>query len=208
MQSKSITPEQIVENFNKFRSLLETVGDRSDSALQLVDSLGDKLALCPASSRVEFHNATAGGLVDHSLRVLSNAVRLVKAFGWNLSKDSLIISCLLHDIGKVGLVNDDLSLTDYYVPQDSDWHREKLGEMYKVNKDVQYMSTPQRSVHLCQQFGLRLNTDEYLAILLNDGFVLDENKPYCLKTSPLVYAVMTADYISTMQEKPGTAGWK
>ena len=89
------------------------------------------------------------------------------------------------------------------IPQESDWHRDKLGELYKYNKDMQYMSTPQRSVHMCQAFGLKLKTDEYLSILLNDGFVLDENKPYCLKTSPLVFVVMTADYISTMQEKIG-----
>ena len=202
----SLTPEEIASNFEKYRSFLEKIGDRSEAALNLVDKLGEQLALCPASSRKEYHSAYPGGLVEHSLRVLSNALKIVKAFGWNIPKESLIVSCLLHDIGKVGLANDDGSVSDYYVPQDSDWHREKLGEMYKYNKDMQYMTTPQRSVHMCQQFGLRLNTDEYLSILLNDGFVLDENKPYCLKTSPLVYTVMTADYISTMQEKPGS-GW-
>lgn len=201
----SLTPEEIASNFEKYRSFLEKIGDRSEIALSLVDKIGEQLAVCPASSRKEYHAAYPGGLVEHSLRVLTNALKLVKAYGWNVSKESLIVSCLLHDIGKVGLANDDGSVTDYYIPQDSDWHREKLGEMYKYNKDMQYMSTPQRSVHLCQQFGLRLTTDEYLAILLNDGFVLDENKPYCLKTSQLVFAVMTADYISTMQEKPG--GW-
>ena len=204
----SLSPEAIASNFDKYRQLMETLGDRAPAALAMVDALGEQLALCPASSRKEYHNAFPGGLVEHSLRVLTNTMRLVKAYGWDVPKDSLIISCLLHDIGKVGLANDDGTVSDYYVPQDSDWHREKLGEMYKHNKDMQFMSTPQRSVHLCQQFGLRLKTDEYLAILLNDGFVLDENKPYCLKTSPLVYAVMTADYISTMQEKPGTVGWK
>ena len=199
----SLTPEDIAANFDKFRSLCEKLGDRSEAALALVDHLGERLALCPASSRKDYHAAFPGGLLDHSLRVLSNAMKLMKAFGWEVPKDSLIIGCLFHDIGKVGLANDDGSITDYYVPQDSDWHREKLGEFYKHNKDMQYMSTPQRSVHMCQAFGLKLKTDEYLSILLNDGFVLDENKPYCLKTSPLVFAVMTADYISTMQEKVG-----
>lgn len=202
----TLTPEDIASNFEKYRSFMEKLGDRSEAALSMIDALGEQLALCPASSRKDFHHAIPGGLVDHSLRVLQNALKLVKTFGWNVPRESLIVSCLLHDIGKAGLANDDRSITDYYVPQDSDWHREKLGEMYKPNKDMQYMSTPQRSVHMCQQFGLRLNTDEYLAILLNDGFVLDENKPYCLKVSPLVYVVMTADYISTMQEKTNS-GW-
>ncbi len=202
----TLSPEDIAANFDKFRSLCEKLGDRSEAALKLVDSLGEQLALCPASSRLDFHNCFIGGLTDHSLRVLSNAMKLVKTFGWDIPKDSLIISCLFHDIGKVGLANDGGSVTDYYIPQESDWHRDKLGELYKYNKNMQYMSTPQRSVHMCQSFGLKLKTDEYLSILLNDGFVLDENKPYCLKTPHLVFAVMTADYISTMQEKPGT-GW-
>lgn len=199
----TLTPEEITANFDKFRSLCEKLGDRSEAALAMVDTLGEQLALCPASSRKEFHAAYPGGLLEHSLRVLSNAMKLTKAYGWQVSKESLIISCLFHDIGKVGLANDDGTVTDYYVPQDSDWHREKLGEFYKHNKEMQYMSTPQRSVHMCQAFGLKLKMDEYLSILLNDGFVLDENKPYCLKTSPLVFATMTADYISTMQEKVG-----
>jgi HD domain len=199
----SLSPEDISANFDKFRSLCEKLGDRSEIALAMVDKLGEQLALCPASSRKDYHNCMPGGLAEHSLRVLSNAMKLVKSFGWTVPKDSLIISCLFHDIGKVGLANDDGTVSDYYIPQESDWHREKLGELYKYNKEMQYMSTPQRSVHMCQQFGLKLKTDEYLSILLNDGFVLDENKPYCLKTNPLVFVVMTADYISTMQEKFG-----
>ena len=199
----TLTPEEITANFDKFRSLCEKLGDRSETVLAMVDKLGEQLALCPASSRKDYHNCMPGGLVDHSLRVLTNSMKLVKSFGWNVPKDSLIISCLFHDLGKVGLANDDGTVSDYYIPQESDWHREKLGELYTHNKEMQYMSTPQRSVHMCQQFGLKLKTDEYLSILLNDGFVLDENKPYCLKTNPLVFVIMTADYISTMQEKFG-----
>lgn len=202
----SLSPEEIAANFDKFRSLCEKLGDRAEPAVKMVDSLGEKLALCPASSRKDYHHAIPGGLVDHSLRVLSNAMKISKAFSWEFPRDSLIISCLFHDLGKVGLAEDDGTVSDFYVPQDSDWHREKLGEMYKHNKDMQYMTTPQRSVHMCQSFGLKLKNDEYLSILLNDGFVVDENKAYCLKISPLVFTVMTADYVSTMQEKTGQ-GW-
>lgn len=200
----TLSPEEITSNFEKFRSFMEKLGDRSEAALRLVDSLGERLAMCPASSRKEYHHAIAGGLVDHSLRVLSNALKLSKTFGWNIPKESLIVSCLLHDIGKCGLVDDNGEVIDYYVPQDSDWHREKLGEMYKKNKEMPYMTTRDRSIHTCQRFGLKLTRDEYLAILLNDGFVLEENRPYCMKIEPLVFVVMTADYISSMQEKDGS----
>jgi hypothetical protein len=74
----TLTPEEIAANFDKFRSLCEKLGDRSETALKMVDSLGEQLALCPASSRKDYHNCMVGGLVEHSLRVLSNAMKLVK----------------------------------------------------------------------------------------------------------------------------------
>ena len=197
----TLTAEQIEQNYNKFRSLCEKLGDRSSAAIRLVDELGEKLALCPASSRNDYHLAIPGGLVDHSLRVLQNALTYSRAFGWALPKDSLIIASLFHDIGKLGLPNSDGTFSDYYVPQDSDWHRDKLGEMYKYNKEMRHMKTPQRSVFMCQHYGIHLNSDEYLAILLNDGFVVEDNKTYCLKEPLLAHVVMTADYISTRQEK-------
>jgi putative nucleotidyltransferase with HDIG domain len=192
----SLTPEQIAENFDKYRSLCEKLGDRAESALVLVDSLGERLALCPASSRKDYHSAFPGGLVDHSLRVLTNALKLSKAMGWELSRESLIIGCLFHDLGKVGDHQ-----TDYYVPQDSEWHRDKLGEMYKHNKALQYMTVPDRGVWLCQHFGLKLTQDEWLSIKLNDGQYAEENALYKMKEPQLVDAVHMADLISTKQEK-------
>ena len=191
-----LTAEQIAENFEKYRSFMEKLGDRADAALALVDGLGERLALCPASSRKEYHLPIPGGLVDHSLRVLGNALKLVKAFGWDVPKDSLIIGCLLHDLGKVGDHE-----KDYYLPQDSDWHREKLGEMYKHNKDIQFMTVPDRGVWLCQHYGLRLTQSEFMAILLNDGQYADENAPYKMKEPLLVDIVHMADFISSKQEK-------
>jgi len=192
----TLDPETIAANYDKYRSLVEKIGDRAEPALALVDALGERLALCPASARKEFHSAFPGGLVDHSLRVLGNAMKLVKAFGYDLPKDSLIIGCLFHDLGKVGDHEN-----DYYVPQDSDWHRDKLGEMYKYNKDLQYMTVPHRGVWLCQHFGLKLSQDEWLAIVLNDGQYAEENAKYKMKEPRLVDVVHIADVLSTKQEK-------
>lgn len=197
MQDVTFSPEEIEANWKRYRSLLEkNTGDRSDAVKSMLDAVEDRLAVCPASGRKDYHRATPGGLVEHSLRVLRNAMTLCKAFGWELPKESLVIACCFHDLGKLG--NED---QDYYVPQDSDWHRDKLGEVYKHNKEIRYMTVPQRGVWLCQHFGVRLTHDEYMAILLNDGWILQENKPYCLKEPLLAHVVMTADYIATCQEK-------
>jgi hypothetical protein len=194
--SMSLTPEEIEQNFLKFASLCTKLGDRSEAATRMVETLGERLAVCPASGRMDFHACFPGGLVDHSLRVLGNAMKLCKAFEWSLPKDSLIIGTLFHDLGKVGDHEQ-----DYYVPQTEQWRADKNGEIYTFNKNIQYMTVPDRGVFLCQHFGLRLTQAEHLAIKLNDGWVVQENKAYCLKEPLLVHVVQTADYISTMQEK-------
>lgn len=195
----SLEPEKIVENFTLYRALIEKLDDRAEAALALVDTLGENLALCPASSRTQYHSAFAGGLCAHSLRVLQNARILVKNHGWIVDKKSLILACLFHDIGKVGMVVDG-TVVDFYLPQTSQWHSER-GEIYKINEALPFMTTSHRSIFLLQQFGIKLSYDEWLAIMLNDGYVVNENKPYCLKEPVLAHVVMTADYISTYQEK-------
>ena len=196
----SLTPEQIQSNFELFRNLCSKTGDRSETIVAMVDVMGEELALCPASGRVDYHNAFPGGLVEHSIRVLNNANKLVKTYGWSIKKESLIIGSLFHDLGKVGMKVDG-KLQPYSVSQESEWHRNQLCEMYKHNENLTYMSVPQRGVYLLQSYNIPVERDEYLAILLNDGWVLQENKAYCLKEPILATVVMTADYISTYQEK-------
>lgn len=192
----SLTPEQIEQNWTRYRALCEKLGARSEAALLMVDGLGERLAVCPASGKRDYHNAFAGGLVDHSLRVLGNAVKLAGAFDWKIAKDSMIIGCLFHDLGKVGDHEN-----DYYVPQTDGWRADKLGELYTYNKDLQYMTVPDRGVWLCAHFGLALKQDEFLAIKLNDGQYAPENAPYKLKEPMLADVVHMADLISTKQEK-------
>lgn len=198
----NLEPEEIVKNFDTFRTLCGKVGDRADAVLTMVDALGENLALAPASSRTSFHNCMSGGLVEHSLRVLQFARTNVKAHGWEIDKQSLILTCLMHDIGKVGLPDENGKIVDFYVPNDSDWHV-KRGEVYKLNEKLPFMTTQHRSLFLLQSYGIRLTRDEYLAIMLNDGFVTVENKPYCLKEPLLAHAVMMSDYQATMVEKDG-----
>lgn len=202
----SLTPEEIEKNWNKCRALCSKLGDRSEAVVSMLDDLDVRLCLCPASAKVDYHGAFPGGLMDHSLRVLNGLFSLNKTYAWNLPKDSMIIGSLFHDLGKVGLPGGTGSQNDFYLEQTDSYLRDKRGEVYKYNNALTHMSTPDRSVFIMQHYGIKLTPDEWLAIKLNDGFVLQENKQYCLKISPLVYGVMTADYIATMSEK-GTPFW-
>lgn len=190
-----LEPEKIKENFDKFEALCSKLGERSENVKKLIDTLGDRLALCPASSRTDHHSAFPGGLVDHSLRVLMNAHNLAKAYNCSFSKESMIISCLFHDLGKVGNEEE-----DYYIPQKSDWHRER-GMIYEYNDKLPYMAVPHRSLYLMQKFNIVLSHDEYCAIMLNDGQYLEGNKSYAMKEPLLSMIVHQADAYSTIWEK-------
>ena len=197
MENDKLSGEKIKENWETFRLYCSKLGERSDAVTKMLDYFEERAAICPASSRKEFHAAYAGGLVDHSLRVMGLAVKFAKVYeASNISKESLILSALFHDWGKVGTLD-----KDYYLPQDSDWHREKLGEMYKINKDIQYMPNNHRSIWLLQHFGIKLSEDEFLAIFLNDGPIDDGNKKYAMKEPLLAVIIHQADRAACQLER-------
>lgn len=199
MATQDLTPEDIEKNWVKFTTLLGKLGDRAEPVAKMLEAVGEeRICLAPASSRVKYHNCFPGGLVDHSLRVLGNAFRLCKTFGWEVPRESLILVCLLHDLGKVGGANEG---EDYYLEETSDWHRDKLGQRYKYNEDIQYMPHAERSLFTLQRFGIPLSQEEYVAIRVHDGPYPDENRCYIMKEPALATIVHLADLVACKQEK-------
>lgn len=192
----SLSPEEIDDNWKKFVDLCKKTGDRSPAVINMVESLGMRLATCPASSKTDYHSSYPGGLIDHSLRVFKNAFKLTQAFGWEIPRDSLILATLFHDLGKVGDHEN-----DYYVAQTDSWRVQKLGEEYTHNKQMKFMTVNDRSVWLFAHYGIKLTQDEFLAIKLNDGQYINENAQYKLKEPLLAMVVHMADLIATKQEK-------
>jgi len=196
-----LTPEQIENNWNIFEKLCEKTGDRSEAIEKMLTEMGERACITPASGRESYHCAYPGGLIDHTLRVFDNARNLRKSFDFfsDIPIESVIIASLFHDWGKVGDPGQDG--TDYYVEQTSDWHREKLGEHYKYNDDIDYMKTSLRSICTLQSYGIILNQDEFLAIYLHDGPIEDKNKPYMMKEPKLATLIHMADHLATKMEK-------
>ena len=169
--SEDVDFEQLQANWETYSGLLKRL---SDSNLDnLLDDLGERLVMCPASPRLDQYGATAGGLIEHALHVTSTMRTLNTALDLNLSTASIIKVGLLHELGKVG----DLTKR-YFVEQDSSWHREKLGQMFKFNESLNKMSVSHRTLWLLQHYGVTLDNDEWLAIQLASGFHFEENRFY------------------------------
>lgn len=187
---------KIAKNYDTFVAFCNQVGPRREKIQAMLDHIGERLLTAPASSREAYHNCWPGGLVDHSLRVMRNTYKLLKVMGWEgkFSKESIIISALFHDLGKVGGVDE-----DHYVPAD-DWQK-KRGQLYTYNPKLQFMLNSHRALFLLQHFGIELTEDEYLAILLNDGPEASENTPYNMKEPTLAVVIHQADRLSCEEEK-------
>ena len=159
-------------------------------------SVGLAYFTAPASTRDDYHYAFPGGLVAHSLNVVSNLKKLCDTLcPGKYDSQTIMFVGLFHDLGKSGDGSEDA-----YVPNKSQWKREN-GQPYETNRDCVYMPSSERGLYLLQKHGVELTSDEYVAIRLNDGQYVRENEPYRLKEPELALLVHWADMWSLRQEK-------
>ncbi len=182
--------------FDQVRSNWETYESLCGKAARhgmddLLSTLGERLAVCPASPRQSQPGPYPGGLVEHSLRVTSNMRKLATAYETDIDVKSILTVGLLHDLGKVG----DLE-NDFYVEQDSAWHQEKLGQFYKYNEDLSKMSITHQTLFLLQHFGVTLTRDEWIAIQLSGGSHFEENRFYVGSEPTLALILQQAKQIT------------
>jgi hypothetical protein len=205
-----LTAEQIQDNWNKFLSIIdEHISEPRCSELKaFYETYAERIMLMPASHKKEYHNAFPGGYVDHVLRVVQCALKLNKVWvdmGVDTSTytvEELVFASLNHDLGKMGDAQN-----ESYIPQTDQWRKEKLGEDYKFNDRLEYMSVPDRGLHLLMSHGITFSRNEMLAIKLHDGLYDDANKPYLMSWSPetkprtaLVFIVHQADLMAARIE--------
>lgn len=177
--------EQLEKNWNTFDSLCRRLSDHNLN--KLLDELGQRLVMCPASPRTDGPGCYPGGLVERALQVTSSMRKLNDALGFEVPVASILKVGLLHEIGKVG----DLE-GDHFLDQDSDWHREKLGQYYKYNEDLAKMGYSHRTLFLLQHYGVSLSRDEWEAILTGQGLHLEENRFYAGTKSNLTRLLAAA----------------
>ena len=160
--------EKLVNSFEKYISVLSKVADKH-LVENISEKFGERLVLSPRGL-TEKDGGNPGGLIDFSLSVASASKSISSVIG---DTKSLVKVSLLHELGRIGDLENDL-----YVPQDSDWHREKLGQNYKYNENCPKMSISHRTLWLLNNCGAILNREEYLAILTSQGLHLNENQFY------------------------------
>tara|TARA_Y100001970_G_scaffold294227_1_gene448816 strand:+ start:1665 stop:2198 length:534 start_codon:yes stop_codon:yes gene_type:complete len=149
--------ENIKQNFEQYTEIIERFED--DNLKDLLEGIGERLAIAPANPQKDEYGCEDGGLLVSILNTLTMMRKLNAATGKQCEPKSLFKVALLHDIGRVGTLSEDLCL-----PQDSDWHYEKLGMHYKKNQSLYEFNSIQFTFQLLTAFGVKLTEEEYNAI--------------------------------------------
>ena len=203
---KQLTEQQIVDNWNKLMKLIEDTfeGERKEKLLKMYKYFENRMSIAPASGKAHYHNAMVGGYVEHVLHVTDCAVQIKKLWESNgaeinFTDEELIFAAMHHDLGKVGDLEE-----DYYIPQDSDWHRKNQGSIFKHNPKLQYMSVTDRAIFLLGHFQISMSQWEYIGLRLTDGMYEEANKTYYMSYNPdwslksnIAYILHQADMMAT-----------
>lgn len=184
-----LTEVEINNNYNTFLTIIhDTCGDRSDKLINMYTSEFEfSLKYSPASSTEHFHNAFAGGYIDHVIRVLNFSFSVYenwKTLGIDVSTfsvEELAFSALHHDLGKLGFPGDGYNK---YIVNQSEWHRKNQGKMYNVNPIIPFSLIQHQSLFILQKYNIQVSWNEYLGIMTHDGLYDEVNRPYYLASSP------------------------
>jgi hypothetical protein len=150
-----ISLEKLERNKKKFKEVNEEYKIFSG---ELEAFLGENFYISPASPSTDLYGCYPGGLLDHLIKVCKYCLLLNDLLPEKIrtKKEKLIKISFLSQIGKVFLFKEN----------PSEWHRLNQGKLYVYN-DVSGVSLRigERSVYYAINNGIRLEEDEYQAIL-------------------------------------------
>jgi len=196
-----MTDEELEEQHDLVLKLVSKFPEprRAQVTAMLEGPVGAEYFLAPASSRLEYHDCFPGGLMVHSLGVVRNLKKLADCLApGKFDNSTLAFVGLFHDLGKVGDGEQ-----PGYIPQQSQWHRDKLGQMYTLNQACMPGPNAERGLFILQTQGIRVSQEEWLAIRLNDGMYDEGNRSggFAMKEPDLALMLHWADRWACQQEK-------
>lgn len=208
LQMKKVPVDNIVQQYEQLLANMKECCTQpmQDKLAVIFEDHKEQIMSAPASGRLNFHNCFIGGFLDHVLRVHQTAKFIAKGFialkvDETQTQEDIFVAATFHDWGKLGNSIEE----PYYVKQTSSWHQEKLGEYYKHNDKLDYMSVTDRSLYVLQKYQVPISNSVWKAIKLSDGIFEDGNASYYKRPSEsqdiLYYIIHFADWMSTVAEK-------
>lgn len=144
------------------------------------------------------HLACKGGLAEHSLNVYQAANRTVFVMYPEMNEQSLIIACLLHDLGKMGQFD-----KQGYVENILASGKQSATKPYAQNKELLQIDHEIRSIQIASKF-IDLTEEESFAILYHNGLYVPLGRTLNGNETPLQMILHFADmWCSRVVEREG-----
>lgn len=172
--------------------LIKTKRDNIKELIECMEDGGFYESPCSGAH----HLAEPGGLLEHSLNVLTLARDLARAWESTIPEDSITISALLHDLGKMG----DHGKPNYAENYLKDGSRSSA-KPYITNTDLVYIPHEVRSVLIAERY-IYLSEEEERAILWHNGLYGQFRNDITGKETELYMIIHFADmWASRITEK-------
>ena len=172
--------------------LIKTKRDNIKELIECMEDGGFYESPCSGAH----HLAEPGGLLEHSLNVLTLARDLARAWESTIPEDSITISALLHDLGKMG----DHGKPNYAENYLKDGSRSSA-KPYITNTDLVYIPHEVRSALIAERY-IYLSEEEERAILWHNGLYGQFRNDITGKETELYMIIHFADmWASRITEK-------
>jgi len=189
-----LTPEKINANYLLFIKYLEKYNCYSEDMMK---EIGEKIKIAPYSKEIEYGGAEPGSLIDVTLHKLCkigaqiNTNALGKNGGDTVSHPNLCVNQYM--LMRVLLLMN-IAKAEIFEPTTEDW-KVRRGIMYEFVEMKTKMKLGQRSLYLCQKYGIKLSEEEFDAFSTID--ISDETGERFL--SPLYAVVKTAKMLTLIE---------
>ncbi len=89
----------------RYENLKSKVIKRREEFLKFMAFIESETEYLTAPASTKFHLCKEGGLLEHSVNVAENLLKIKNALAPEIEDESCVIVALLHDLGKVGMPN-------------------------------------------------------------------------------------------------------
>lgn len=178
--------QAIIENL-----LQETSREGMGNLLQYMHYQGFYSAPCSG----QFHLCYPGGLAEHSLNVYNTMLKLNEALGADIPKDSIVITALLHDLGKMGQAG-----KPNYIENILKSGKKSDSKPYETNKELLGIPHEIASLQIAARY-INLTENEVFAIINHNGLYTPTGYSIKGKETKMYLLLHTADmYCSRFTE--------
>lgn len=188
MQRKQLTDERLNANFLTFVDKLQKYNCYSES---MIKDLGESIKNGSYSTLDKFGGAYRGSLVEVTLNVLCRIGFSINSMVFGMNEKGVMnfpLMCVNNDMLMRVLLLVNISKSEMYIPNTNDWKRSN-GAPYDFNENLKSsLKTGQRTLYICNKYGIRLTEEEFEAIAMVD---VEDDKSARFR-SPLATIVMTA----------------